>query len=289
MAASGTFGYGVEFAKRCNVSTIGGIVCKGITVKPRAGHPPPRIVETAGGALNAIGLANIGLDAILADLAPNCGTECRRRLLSILAASQSRNTSRWQPHSTKLPEYRASRSTFLPDNVGKGGMLFGADPTLSAEVTKAVRASTQAPLIVKLTPNTEPIAEVAVAVADAGAEALTVANTYLGMVIDAKTRRATLTNTTGGLSGPAIKPLTLRLVYEVARRVKIPIIGCGGIMNGTDAVEYLLAGATAVQAGTVSLVDPFALPRIATELEAWKRENRVADLRDIIGAALPHP
>jgi dihydroorotate dehydrogenase (NAD+) catalytic subunit len=267
IAASGTWGYGTEFARRHDPSNIGAIVCKGVTVAPRAGNPPPRIVETAAGALNSIGLANIGMKAVIREKAPLWASMPVPMIVNINGETIDEFVT--LAHGfTAVPGVAAIELNIACPNVKHGGMLFGMEPVAAAEVTAAVRAATSLPLIVKLTPNTTGVDRIAAAVAEAGAEALTVANTYLGMSIDLRTRKPTLANITGGLSGPAIKPLTLRLVYEVARAVSIPVIGCGGVMNGEDAEEYLIAGAAAVQVGTASLVDPFAVPRIAAELSA---------------------
>jgi dihydroorotate dehydrogenase (NAD+) catalytic subunit len=266
MAASGTLGYGTELAARVDPSDIGAVVCKGITLRPRTGHRPPRIVETAAGALNAIGLANIGMEAVIREKAPlwetipcplivNINGETLQEFAELAAAFDG------------VAGVAALEVNISCPNVGHGGIEFGREPEPAAEVTRAVREATSAPVIVKLTPSAPRVPAVAEAVAKAGAEALTVANTYVGMAIDIHTRRPALSNGTGGLSGPAIKPLTLRLVYEVAAAVDVPVIGCGGVMNGEDAMEYLIAGAAAVQAGTANLVDPFACPRIASELQ----------------------
>lgn len=286
IAASGTFGYGTEFAERVDVSQVGAIVCKGVTAEPRSGHQPPRVLETSAGMLNAVGLANIGVEALLHDKGPVWSAMPAPVLVNINAESVA-EYARVAARLDGAEGVAAIELNISCPNVKGGGMLFGCDPRSAADVTQAVRSVTSAPLIVKLTPNTEDIVAIAKAVVDAGAEALTVANTYLGLAVDVGGRRPVLSNGTGGLSGPAIKPLTLRLVFEIAQHVSIPIIGCGGIMTGIDAVEYLMAGATAVQVGTATLVDPFSLPRIAAELEGWLCRERVAGPAEIIGAANP--
>jgi len=265
MAASGTFGYGTEFAAKSDPSDIGAIVCKGITVKPRAGNPPPRIVETPAGALNAIGLANIGMDAAIREKAPLWANMPVPVIVNINGETIDEFVKLAQGFDDVAGVAGIELNISCP-NVKHGGMAFGIDPDAAAGVTKAVREATTLPLIVKLTPNAQDIPAVAKAVIAAGAEALTVANTYLAISIDAKRGEPALANVTGGLSGPAIKPLTLRLVYEVSRAVDVPVIGCGGIMNAEDAQEYLIAGAKAVQVGTATLVDPFAVPRIGRKL-----------------------
>lgn len=272
MAASGTFGYGTEFAERGDVSAIGAVVCKGITPEPREGHPPPRIVETAAGALNAIGLANVGVEAVVRDKAPLW----KGMPVPVLVNINGESIEDYVRVARRLEGVAGIAGIEVNvscPNVARGGMAFGLEPGPAAEVTRAVRELNTSPLLVKLTPNSENILAVGRAVVEAGAEALTVANTYLGIAIDAKTGTPKLSNVTGGLSGPAIKPLTLRLVYSIAKEVEVPVIGCGGVMNGEDAMEYLHAGAAAVQVGTASLVDPFALPRIASELESLLEEG----------------
>jgi dihydroorotate dehydrogenase (NAD+) catalytic subunit len=286
MAASGTFGYGTEFAERVDVRAVGGIVCKGITLQPRAGHPPPRVRETSAGMLNAIGLANIGVDAVIRTKAPLWATLPTPVLVNINGESVDEYTALAERLRDVAGIAGIELNISCP-NVQRGGMVFGADPEMAAEVTQAVRAVNPAPLIVKLTPNTANVVAVAEAVVAAGAEAISVANTYLGMAIDIKRRCPALTNVTAGLSGPAIKPLTLRLVYEVAARIDVPIIGIGGIMSGQDALEYLMAGAMAVQVGTANLVDPFAIPRIASELQDWLKREGIHNVREIIGIANP--
>lgn len=273
MAASGTFGYGIEFAERDDVTKIGGIVCKGITLDPRAGHPPPRIVETAAGALNAIGLANIGVDAVIQEMAP----QWERMAVPVLVNINGETVEEYVEVARRLdgvPGVSGIELNVSCPNVARGGMTFGMEPGPASDLTAAVRKANSSPLFVKLTPNTESMIEVARAVIGSGAEGLTVANTYLGVSIDARTGKPRLANVTGGLSGPAIKPLSLRLVLQVAEAVSVPIIGCGGIMNGEDAAEFLAVGASAVQVGTATLVSPFALPRIARQLEEWLARNR---------------
>ena len=286
MAASGTFGYGVEFAGRMDLSQVGAIVCKGVTKEPRAGHAPPRLLETAAGMLNAVGLANLGIEAVVAEKAPHwSGILC-----PVLVNINGESVDEYQRLAQRLDGVEGVAGVEVNiscPNVEGGGMAFGSDPAIAAEVTRAVRSATSQPLLIKLTPNTDDIVAIAEAVVDAGAEGLTIANTYLGLSIDADHRAVALTNVTGGLSGPAVKPLTLRLVYEIAQKVSVPVIGCGGVMTGVDAVEYLLAGASAVQVGTASLVDPFAVPRIASELRDWFIKERVVSPRDIVGAANP--
>jgi len=255
IAASGTFGYGIEFEEIISFDRIGGFVTKGISLEPMAGHPAPRMIQTAAGMLNAIGLQNIGVEEYVA----------KKRL----------------NHAEGISAYELNVSC---PNVHAGGMAFGADKHELEYLVKKAREATKRPLIVKLSPNVTSIAQMAKACADSGADAISLTNTFLAMSIDAETRRPRLTNVTGGLSGPAIKPIALRMVYEAARAVKIPIIGMGGIVTAEDAVEFMLAGATAVQVGTASYADPLATERLAKELEAWCRSHQVERVSSLIGS-----
>lgn len=286
MAASGTFGYGTEFASAQDIAEFGGVVCKGITRYPRAGHPPRRVIETCAGMLNAIGLANIGVDAVVAEQAP----QWAGLPTTFVANINGESVEDYVAVAERLRGVEgvdAFELNISCPNVRRGGMAFGVDPGSAAEVTREVRATNPSPLIVKLTPNAADVPAVAEAVVAAGADCVSLINTVVGMAIDAGQRRPSLSNVTGGLSGPAIKPIALRLVYEVAARVEAPVIGIGGIMCGEDAVEFMMAGATAVQVGTANLVDPFAVPRIARELARWLTREGVRDPRDIVGTANP--
>jgi len=286
MAASGTFGYGVEFAARLDISGVGGVVCKGLTIRPRPGHAPPRIIETAAGMLNSIGLANIGIDAAIAGMAPKWAG----MPVPVIANISGETPHEYVEMAGRLDGVEGVAAIELNvscPNVDRGGMLFGSKPEPAARLVSAVRPVTSLPLIVKLTPQAEDVPAVAGAVEREGADAVTVANTFQGLTIDIRRREPTLTNVTGGLSGPAIKPLTLRLVYLVAQVVGIPIIGCGGVLSGEDAIEYLMAGASAVQVGTATLVDPFAVCRIAAELNDRLARDGVLDPREVVGVANP--
>ncbi len=234
--------------------------------------------------LNAIGLANIGIDAAINNLAP----KWRCLETPVIVSISGTSVDEYGELAGRLEGTAGVAGIEVNiscPNVVEGGAIFGADPELSGEVTARVRAATSLPLIVKLTPNARDVVAVARSVSDAGAEAITVANTYLGLAINARIYRPSLANVTGGLSGPAIKPLTLRLVYDLAESIQIPIIGCGGIMSGEDAAEYMIAGASAVQVGTANLVDPFATPRIARELSNWCGQHGVHDPKAVIGLA----
>ena len=283
MTASGTFGYGEEFAGYVDLERIGGFVTKGLSLKPRAGNPTPRIVETPGGMLNAIGLQNVGIEAFIAKKVPFL-----RSVNTPAIANYFGNTIEEYAEMTRrldeIPEVAGLEINISCPNVKQGGIVFGTDPDCAASVVAACRAVTKKPLIVKLSPNVTDVVVMAKACEDAGADALSLINTLTGMAIDLNKRRPVLANITGGFSGPAIKPVALRMVWQVAKAVKLPIIGIGGIMNATDALEFILAGATAVQVGTASFINPGAAQQIAVEMEAWLIANGVADIKSLIGA-----
>ena len=290
IAASGTFGYGVEFEEIVSLDRLGGLVTKGISIEPMAGHPAPRIVQTAAGMLNAVGLQNVGVEEFLARKLPPLRryTKCKTivnvfgyTVHEYIAAIERLN------EAEGIAAYELNVSC---PNVHAGGMAFGADPGSLEYLVSRAKVASGRPLIVKLTPNVTSIAHLARVAADTGADALSVANTFLAMAIDAETRKPRLSNVTGGLSGPAIKPIALRLVWEAARAVTIPVIGMGGIVTPADAVEFLLAGATAVQVGTASYADPLATERLAKGLEAWCKSHNVAQVSSLTGKLeLPEP
>ncbi len=282
MTASGTFGYGAEFAPYMDLRSIGAMVTKGLSLRPRAGNPTPRIVETPAGMLNAIGLQNVGVDAFIAEKAPflrTVDTPCIANFFGNTVEEYAEMARRLDA----VPEVAALEMNISCPNVKEGGIVFGSDPACAAGVVAACRAATRKPLIVKLSPNVTDVVAMAVACVDAGADALSLINTLVGMAIDVNTRRPVLANVTGGLSGPAIKPVALRMVWQVARAVKVPLIGIGGIMSATDVIEFLLAGATAVQVGTASFVTPGIAQQIAQDLERWMQDKGVADVRSLSG------
>jgi dihydroorotate dehydrogenase (NAD+) catalytic subunit len=285
LAASGTFGYGTELAEFVDLDQIGGVFTKGLSVEPRPGNPPPRLAETAAGMLNAIGLENVGLERFVAEKVPAfTGRKCAF-IPNIFGASVEEFRTlaeRLDP----LPRVDALELNISCPNVKAGGVSFGRDPKLAAEVTRAVRRVAKKPVVVKLSPNVADIAEIGRAVEAEGADAVSVINTLTGMAIDLKTRRPLLGNATGGLSGPAIKPVAIRMVFECRRALKIPIVGIGGIMSGLDAAEFILAGACAVQVGTATFAEPGAVGRIARELAQWAAQQRVSSLGELVGAAL---
>ena len=255
MTASGTFGYGAEFAPYMDLQSIGAIVTKGLSLRPQAGNDTPRIIETPAGMLNAIGLQNVGIDAFVEKKVPflrTVNTPCIANFFGNTVEEYAEMARRLDA----IPEVAGLEMNISCPNVKCGGIQFGSDPVSAATVVAACRAACNKPLIVKLSPNVTDVVAMARACVDAGADSLSLINTLVGMAIDVKTRRHVLANTTGGLSGPAIKPVALRMVWQVAQAVKVPLIGIGGIMSATDVVEFLLAGATAVQVGTASFVTP---------------------------------
>jgi dihydroorotate dehydrogenase (NAD+) catalytic subunit len=283
MTASGTFGYGAEFAPYMSLEKIGAIVTKGLSMKPKAGNPTPRIVETPGGMLNAIGLQNVGIEAFKSEKVPFLRTIATPVIVNLYGNTLEEYGELTEIIDT-IPEVAGIEVNISCPNVKQGGIVFGTDPKAAFEVVSLVRESTLKPVIVKLSPNVTDVVVMAQACVDAGADALSLINTLTGMAIDLQKRRPILANITGGLSGPAIKPVALRMVWQVAKAVQVPLIGIGGIMTATDALEFILAGATAVQVGTANFLDPSAAATIAAGIEKWLVANGVSDIRDLIGA-----
>ncbi|MDR2549487.1 MAG: dihydroorotate dehydrogenase [Desulfobulbus sp.] len=283
LTASGTFGYAAEFAHLVPLARLGGVVVKGISLAPRPGNPPPRIVETPCGMLNAIGLENVGADRFIAEKMPFLRTCCCRVIVNILGDSIEEYAVLAE-RLTGVAGIDALEVNISCPNVKKGGVAFGTVPEMAATVTQAVKAATNLPVIVKLSPNVTDIVAMARAVETAGADAISLINTLIGMAIDARTRRPWLANVIGGLSGPAIKPVALRMVWQVASAVKIPVIGIGGIATTEDAVEFLLAGATAIQVGTANFFNPAATGQIVDGIEAYLRHQGESAVRDIVGS-----
>jgi dihydroorotate dehydrogenase (NAD+) catalytic subunit len=284
IAASGTFGYGIEFEEIVSLERIGGFVTKGVSLEPIAGHPAPRIIQTAAGMLNAIGLQNVGVeDYIERKLPPLSRYPACKVFVNVFGYTVGEYIAVIERlnQAEGIAAYELNVSC---PNVHAGGMAFGSDPgSLEYLVGRAKEAATR-PLIVKLSPNVTSIAHMAKISADAGADAVSLTNTFLAMAIDVETRRPRLSNITGGLSGPAIKPIALRMVYETAKAVSIPVIGMGGIVTAEDAVEFLLAGATAIEVGTASYADPRATERLAHSLESWCKNHGVDKVSSLIGA-----
>lgn len=283
MTASGTFGYAREFEDFVNLRRLGAIVVKGISLAPRAGNPPPRVVETACGMLNAIGLENVGVERFIREKMPYLSALGVPVIVNILGDSLA-EYSQIAERLAVVPGVGAIEVNISCPNVKKGGVAFGTDPHMAAAVTAAVKQSCQVPVIVKLSPNVTDITVVAKAVQEAGADAVSLINTLIGMAIDLGSRRPLLANIIGGLSGPAIKPVALRMVYQVARAVTIPIIGIGGIATAEDAMEFMLAGASAVQVGTANFVNPRASEDVLEGISAYVRQQKLESVRDLIGA-----
>jgi dihydroorotate dehydrogenase (NAD+) catalytic subunit len=283
LTASGCFGYGLEYDDFFDVATLGGICTKGLSLKPRLGNPPERICETPAGMLNAIGLANVGVEAFCAEKLPKLRTRGVTVVANIFASSVEDFVAIAERLNVEEGVHAIELNISCP-NVKEGGIEFGKDPRMSARVTEAVRAVTKIPLWVKMSPEAGDIAAVARACEAAGADAITAINTIRGVSIDAEKQRARLANSTGGLSGPALRPIALRIVWELADKVSIPIIGIGGIMCARDAIEFMLAGATAIQVGTANFSDPSAAKQIAEGIQAYC-ERRGLGARDLVGRA----
>jgi dihydroorotate dehydrogenase (NAD+) catalytic subunit len=286
IAASGTFGYGVEFEDIVHLGKLGGIVVKGLSKEPMPGNPPPRLYETAAGMLNAIGLQNIGARAFLEEKLPRL-----RKMKDVVIIANVFGYSRADyeiaiqilDEGEGIAAYELNVSC---PNTAHGGIQFGSDPRLLDEVVNATRRLSQRPIIVKLSPNVTSIAHMAYVAQEAGADAVSLVNTFTAMAIDPETRRPRIANVTAGLSGPAIKPIALRMVYDASKAVKIPVIGMGGISRASDIIEFMLAGATAVEIGTASFWDPVATEKIAGELAQWCADHNVTRIADLTGGML---
>jgi dihydroorotate dehydrogenase (NAD+) catalytic subunit len=284
MTASGTFGYGMEYEHLFDIQKLGAIVCKGTTPEPRDGNPQPRIAETPDGMINSIGLQNIGVDALIKEKAPVWASW----QVPVIVNIAGRTVEDYAELARKLDKVKgiaAIEVNISCPNVKAGGSEFGADPESAAKVTAAVRKATSLPVIVKLTPNTAEIVHIAQYVAWAGADALCLINTVKGMAINIKTRKPLLGNGYGGLSGPAIKPVAIYMVYQVYKAVKIPIVGCGGITSAADAIEFFMAGATAIEVGTASFMNPRAPMDILEGIGKYLEKEKIQDIRELVGAA----
>ena len=284
MTASGTFGYGTEYSHLFDIQRLGAIVCKGTTLEPKEGNPQPRLAETASGLLNSIGLQNIGVKALIEAKAP-LWVQWRVPVIVNIAGETVKDYAKLASQLDGVAGISAIEVNISCPNVKAGGAAFGTNPKSAAEVTTAVKAATSLPLLVKLTPNTGNIAEVAIAVASAGADAISLINTLKGMAIDIAKRRPLLGSVSGGLSGPAIKPLALYMVYEVAGAVEVPVVGCGGINTASDAIEFIMAGASAIQVGTASFTNPRAPLDILEGIEQFMEKEGIDNLTDLIGVA----
>lgn len=283
MAASGCFGYGVEYADAFDLSTLGGVVVKGLFLEEREGHPPPRIVETPGGMLNAIGLQGIGVRRFIAERLP----ELRRLGATVVVNVCGSTLGEYAEVSRILSDAEGVAALELNiscPNIKEGGIQFGCSLTGTYDVVSAIRKVTSLPVIPKLTPNVTDVSSFARAAEDAGADAISLVNTFLAMAIDVETRRPKLSNVMGGLSGPAIRPIAVRMVWECRQAVKLPIIGMGGIQTTADALEFIIAGATAVQVGTANFVDPFIWPTLINGLTDYMRRHKLARVADLVGS-----
>jgi dihydroorotate dehydrogenase (NAD+) catalytic subunit len=282
MTASGTFGYGEEFTPYVNLEDLGAIVVKGISLEPRRGNPPPRIVETPCGMLNAIGLENVGVAKFISEKIPLFNKYKTDFIVNILGDS----VSEYSALAERLDDspVAAIEVNISCPNVKKGGVAFGVDPKMAYEVTKAVKEKTTKPVIIKLSPNVTDISVMALAAEEGGADAVSLINTLLGMAIDSTTRRPRLANIVGGLSGPAIKPIALRMVWQASSVVNIPVIGIGGIRTVEDVVEFMLAGASAVEVGTANLIDPSVSGQLVENLKDYLHQNNITEVTELIGS-----
>jgi dihydroorotate dehydrogenase (NAD+) catalytic subunit len=282
LTASGTFGYGLEFEPYLGFEKLGGLVVKGLYVSPREGNPPPRLVETPSGLINAIGLQGVGVRAFAEKVLPRLRKLDTAIIVNVCGGDDDEYLSvvEFLDREEGIAAYELNISC---PNVKKEGMCPALFPEPTHQLVKRLKAVARRPIITKLSPNVTDIAEVAQAAAEAGTDAVALVNTFLAMAIDIETLRPRLANTFGGLSGPAIRPLAVRMVYQVASRVKVPVIGMGGIMTGADALEFMVAGASAVEVGTASFVDPDAAARIVGEIAAWCEAHGVARVRDLVG------
>ena len=282
MVASGTFGYGEEYSSFFDLSKLGAIVTKSITLRPRHGNRPSRITETPSGMLNAIGLQNVGLEKFVSEKMPFLRTLGIPIIVSISGEDETEYIEIAERLS-EIPDISGFEVNISCPNVSKGGMQFGADHQMTYDLIKSLRCATRLPLVVKLSPNVTDIAKIAVSAESAGADALSLINTLLGMSIDIKSRKPRLGNITGGLSGPAVRPVAVRMVWQVFNAVKIPLIGMGGIMTAEDALEFIIAGARAVSIGTANFVNPTSTIEIINGIADYMQKNDIADVHDLVG------
>jgi dihydroorotate dehydrogenase (NAD+) catalytic subunit len=283
LAASGCFGYGVEYSDAVDLSTLGGVVSKGLFLAPREGHPPERIVETPSGMLNAIGLQGIGVHRYIAEKLPELRRLGSTNIVNICGSTLDEYVELARILSDADGVHALELNISCP-NIKEGGITFGCSLHGTFDVVSAVKKVTHLPVIPKLTPNVTDVASFAKRAEDAGADAVSLVNTFLAMAIDVETRRPKLSNIVGGLSGPAIRPIAVRMVYESRRAVSIPIIGMGGIATASDALEFMIAGASAVQIGTANFVDPFIWPKLLAGIRAYLQRHEIARIENLIGS-----
>ena len=285
MTASGTFGYGLEYADFFDISKLGGIIVKGTTKLHREGNAYPRLAETPSGMINAVGLQNKGVDYFVEHIYPKIKDIATNMIVNVSGASVE-DYVETAAKINELENIPAIELNISCPNVKQGGMTFGTDPKAAAEVVSAVRKAYGKHLMVKLTPNVTDIASIAKAVEEAGADSVSLINTLMGMAINAKTRRPVISTVTGGLSGPCVKPVALRMVWQVSKAVSIPVVGLGGISNAEDAVEFMLAGASAVEVGTANFIDPAVCPKIIDGIEEYMEKNGMSDTKSLTGALI---
>lgn len=283
MTASGTFGYGKEFKDLVDLNGLGGVIVKGLSLQPSKGNPPPRIAETPCGMLNAIGLENVGLEAFLQEKVPFLKT-LKTPVVANIYGTDIDSYAEMAARLNDIETVAGIEVNISCPNVKQGGIAFGSDAATAYEVTRAIRACYDGFVMVKLSPNVTDITQIAVAVADGGADSISLINTITGMAIDIQTRKPKIANITGGLSGPAIRPVAVRMVWQVAQVVSLPLVGIGGIMTAADALEFIIAGATAVQVGTANFINPRATEEIIDGIERYLIEHRIAAVRELIGS-----
>ena len=283
MTASGTFGYGEEYAPYIDLRRLGAVIVKGLSLKPQPGNYPPRIIETPAGMLNAIGLENVGVERFITEKLPPL-RDIDIPVIANIFGETVEDYMRVAEILSGAAGVSGLEINISCPNIKRGGIDFGTDPDLAYEVTHAVRTATHLPVIAKLTPNVTDVTVIARSVVDAGADAVSLINTLKGLSVDIATRRPHLRNITGGLSGPAVKTVALRMVWEVARSVSVPVIGLGGIMTAADALEFLIVGATAVQVGTASFIDPAATVNIVDGIDRYLEDHGIDDISDLIGS-----
>jgi dihydroorotate dehydrogenase (NAD+) catalytic subunit len=283
MTASGTFGYGKEFKDLVALDGLGGVIVKGLSLQPSKGNPPPRIAETPCGMLNAIGLENVGLEAFIQEKVPFLKT-LKTPVVANIYGTDIESYSELAARLSDIETVAGIEVNISCPNVKQGGIAFGSDAATAYEVTRAIRARYGGFVMVKLSPNVTDITQIAVAVADGGADSISLINTITGMAIDIQTRKPKIANITGGLSGPAIRPVAVRMVWQVAQVVSLPLVGIGGIVTAADALEFIIAGATAVQVGTANFINPRATEEIIDGIERYLIEHRIASVRELIGS-----
>jgi len=283
IAASGTFGYGLEYCQYMDLNRLGGLIVKGLSLNPHLGNPPPRIIETTGGMLNSIGLQNIGVDAFIKEKLPLL----RQYDVAIIVNIFGQTVEEYVKVARRLSEVEGINGIEINiscPNIKAGGIMFGKDPQQAGFLTKRVREATPLPLMVKLTPEARNISEVAQRVENSGADSISLINTFLGMAIDVETSKPLLATITGGLSGPAIKPIALRMVWEVAQAVSIPVVGSGGIASARDALEFIIAGAQAVQVGTANFINPAISVEIIEGIGKYLQDKKLKGIKQLVGS-----